>query len=326
MVTLSACSGKEQTPLILRIGHPMAKGNNVSLGYEKFRDIVKEKSGGRIVIKIYPDAFLGNDLTTMKAVQSGELEMASSSTPNLEGISKKFAAFDLPYIVQPENQEKLYRALDSGELGRHIDEISAENGLKPVMISEYGYRNFATISKKVFYPDDMKGLKIRTTQSSIDIEIARTLGAVPVSLLWADTFPALIRRTIDGEGNTFSLLHSAGHHKLLKYVTMTRHNYSMHILMINKKLWDSFCPEIKQIINESAKEALRYEREISFTLEENAMKMMEQSGVRIIRITAENRKRWQKAVKPVWDKKKEEFPEKLINLIMDTQKQDAENL
>ncbi len=315
-----SCKNENQSPLVLRIGHPMAEGTNVALGYEKFRDLVKEKSNGKIVIKIYPNALLGNDLATMKAVQNGELEMASSSTPNLEGISNKFTVFDLPYIVQPENQEKLYQSLDTGELGVYIDEISAENGLKPVMISEYGYRNFTTISKPLKNPEDIRGLKIRTTQSSIEIEVAHTLGAIPVSLLWADTYPALIRRTIDGEGNTFSLLHSAGHHKMLRYVTLTKHNYSMHILMINKKLWDGLDSGAKRIISESAKEALRYEREASITLEENAMKMMEQSGVKIIKTTPDERKRWIKAVKPVWDKKRSEFPEKLVNLIMDSQK------
>ncbi len=307
-------------PLVLRIGSPMAEGSNVTLGYEKFRDLVKEKSNGKIIIKIYSNASLGNDLATMKAVQNGELEMASSSTPNLEGISKKFTVFDLPYIVQPENQVKLYQSLDTGELGAYIDEISAENGLKPVLISEYGYRNFTTISKPLKYPEDIRGLKIRTTQSSIEIEVARALGAIPVSLLWADTYPALIRKTIDGEGNTFSLLHSAGHDKILRYVTLTRHNYSMHILMINKKLWDGFDSEVKRIITESAKEALHYEREASITMEAKAMKMMEQSGVKIIKIQPDERKRWIKALKPVWDKKRSEFPEKLINLVMDSQK------
>jgi TRAP-type C4-dicarboxylate transport system substrate-binding protein len=135
--SLTACAQQEQPqPIIMRIGHPMAPGNNVTLGYEKFKQLVEQRSGGRIIIKLYPDAFLGNDLVTMKAAQAGELEMASSSTPNLADISEIFIAFDVPYITAPENQKKLYAALDEGELGRYLENRAAMVGLKPIMWSE----------------------------------------------------------------------------------------------------------------------------------------------------------------------------------------------
>ena len=79
---MSCTDDSPERPIIMRIGHPMAPGNNVTLGYEKFKELVEQKSHGKVIIKLYPDAFLGNDLVTIKAVQSGELEMASSSTPN----------------------------------------------------------------------------------------------------------------------------------------------------------------------------------------------------------------------------------------------------
>jgi tripartite ATP-independent transporter DctP family solute receptor len=303
----------------MRIGHPMAPGNNVTLGYEKFKELVEAKSGGKVVIKLYPDAFLGNDLVTMRAAQSGELEMASSSTPNMEGISKKFIAFDLPYITRPEKQEQLYKALDSGELGRYLERISAEVGLKPVMWSEYGYRNFATVRRELKTPGDMAGLRLRTTQSPIDIEVVKALGATPVSLIWADTYPALLRGSIDGEGNTFSLLYSSKHHEVLRHITVTRHNYSMHVLMMNLAYWNRLPREIQNLISEAAREALSYERSITKKLEQEAAQSMQAQGLKVVELTPPQLAEWQNAAKPVWNKFRTELPPELVKLIQDTQ-------
>lgn len=320
LVFLSGCAeAPSDWPLILRIGHPMAPGNNVTLGYEKFKELVERKSGGQIIIKLYPDAFLGNDLVTMKAVQAGELEMASSSTPNMEGITRKFIAFDLPYITRPEKQANLYKALDGGALGCYLEAVAAEVGLKPIMWSEYGYRNFATVGRALATPGDVAGLRMRTTQSPIDIAVTRALGATPVSLIWADTFPALLRGSIDGEANTFSLLHAARHHEVLRHVTVTRHNYSMHVLMMNLAYWLGLPAAAKTIIREAAREALAYERSITETLENEAMQRMASQGIAVVQLTPQERLLWQEATRPVWERFRAGLPAELIKLIQDTQ-------
>jgi len=239
----------------------------------------------------------------------------------MEGISKKFIAFDLPYITRPENQMRLYKALDEGELGRYLDRISAEVGLKPIMWSEYGYRNFATVTKKLRLPGDLKGLRMRTTQSPVEIELAKGLGAKPISLVWSDTYPALLRGNLDGEGNTCSLLYSAKHHEVLRFITMTQHNYSMHVLMMNRSCWDRLPPDSQKIITEAAREALDYERAISRDMERDAMQQMQASGIKVIELTSQEQAEWIQAAKPIWSLFQNELPAELLQLIMETQRQ-----
>ena len=129
-------------PLTLRLGHPMAPGNNVTVGYEKFKELVEQKSGKKIRIQIFGNCQLGSDRVTTEAAQAGTLDMSSSSTPNLASFSRAYMAIDLPYVTDPKNQEKLYKALDEGELGKALDKVAEGIGLKTIMFSEYGYRNF----------------------------------------------------------------------------------------------------------------------------------------------------------------------------------------
>ena len=51
--------------------------------------------------------------------------------------------------------------IDYGELGKYYDEVTSQRGLKLLMYTEYGYRNFAMAKKQIKSVADMDGTKIR---------------------------------------------------------------------------------------------------------------------------------------------------------------------
>ena len=310
----------EARPLKLRLGHPMAPGNNVTLGYEKFAELVKEKSNGEITIQIFPNAQIGNDRVTTEAAQAGTLDMTSSSTPNMASFHPHYMALDLPYVTRPENQQKLYDAIDNGPLGQYYRELSRSIGLETLMFSEFGYRNFVSSTRPINGVDDFKGFKVRTTDSPVEVDVAKALGMNPAPIAWGETYTALQQGTVDGEGNTYSLLNDAKHTEVLKYATNTRHNYSMHLLMINKKKWDSLTDEQRRIMREAADEALKYEREISGPLEQKAYEDFVKAGIKFHEFTDEQIQQMYDLTQPVRDKYNNEIPAELTQMIADTQK------
>ncbi|MEN3003758.1 TRAP transporter substrate-binding protein [Dehalobacterium formicoaceticum] len=323
---LTGCggSGEEGTgdnggKITIRLGHPMAPGNNVTVGYEKFKELVEANSEGRVEVQIYGNNTLGSDRVTMESTQKGTLEMASSSTPNMASFSKEFLVFDFPYITDPINQEKLYAALDEGALGKYLDEASAKIGLKPIMYSEYGYRNFASATKSITNAASLKGLKVRTTDSPVEIAVAESLGMVPTPVAWGETYTALQQGTVDGEGNTFGLLCDAKHGEVLKYAIDSRHNYSMHMLMMNKKYYDALPEDIQKIIMEAGKEALAYQRGISNDLETAAEQKFVDQGIEVYKLTDAEREEFKNITKPVWDKFKDQVSQELVDLVVATQ-------
>ncbi|MDO7787700.1 TRAP transporter substrate-binding protein [Desulforamulus aquiferis] len=310
----------EGKKITIRLAHPMAPGNNVTIGYEKFKEIVEQKSNGQVEVQLYGNTVLGSDRVTMESVQKGTLEMASSSSPNMANFSSKFMVFDLPYITSPENQEKLYKALDEGELGKYFTQVSEEIGLKPIMFSEYGYRNFVTAKKEVISPEDLKNLKLRTTDSPVEVAVAKALGANPTPIAWGEVYTALQQGTIDGQGNTFGLLYSAKHHEASKFAIDSEHNYSMHILMINKKFFDELPQNIQDILVESGKEALDYQRKISAELEAKAKQDFIAAGIKVHDLTPEEKAKFKEATKEVWTMFPDKIPQELIDMLVDAQK------
>lgn len=314
-----APEARAEKPLTLRLGHPMAPGNNVTVGYKKFKELVEKKSDRKIRIQIFGNCQLGSDRVTTEAAQAGTLDMSSSSTPNLASFSKAYMAIDLPYVTDPKNQAKLYKALDEGELGKALDKVAASVGLKTIMFSEYGYRNFVSTKHPLNEVKDLMNLKVRTTDSPVEVAVATELGMNPAPVAWGETYTALQQGTVDAEGNTFSLLNDAKHSEVLKHAMDSQHNYSMHILLMNKKKWDSLNPEQKKIITEAAHEALIWQRAESVRLEEKAWQAFHDKGITISRLTPEQRAELKQKTQAVRDQFSKEIPAELLALIAETQ-------
>ncbi len=139
-------------------------------------------------------------------------------------------------------------------------------------------------------------------------------------MAWGETYTALQQGTVDAEGNTFSLLNDAKHSEVLKHAMDSQHNYSMHILLMNKKKWDSLSPEQQKIIRDAAKQATDWQRKESVKLEEKAWQAFRDKGIDITLLTPEQREELKKKTQPVRDKFSKEVPQEIIMLIEETQK------
>ncbi|MGB5853691.1 MAG: TRAP transporter substrate-binding protein [Oceanisphaera sp.] len=305
----------------MKLAHTAPPGNHITLAYKKFADLVKEKSDGRIMIQVFPGAILGSDRVLVEGAQRGTLEIGVSSTPNLAGFSPLFQVFDLPYITSPEHQDKLYKSLDKGgPLNTYFEQASNDIGLQPIMYAEYGYRNFVSTSKPLTSPDSLSGLKMRTTDSPVEVAVAKALGANPAPIAWGEVYTALQQGTIDAEGNTFPHMFGAKHHENLEYAMISAHNYGMQVAMANKKWWDSLPIEAREVIEEASQEAVTYQRTEAYPEnEKQAREGMIEAGIVIHQTTPEEKARFRELTQPVFDEFAANLPGELIKLVQDTQ-------
>lgn len=320
---LTGCVGKRNEKdgvLTLRIANPQATGDHVTVGYEYFAKLIRNRSGGSIRIEVFSNAVLGGDRATTEAVQENALDMASCSSPNFAGFIPQLMAFDLPYITDPKYQKNLYDAIDYGELGKYYRQVARDKGFEIIMFSEYGYRNYAMRKKEVKSVDDFKGVKLRTTDSPVEIAVAEAIGALAMPVAWGETYTALSQGAIDGEGNSWSLLYSAKHYESLKYAIESRHNYSMHILVMNKNRFDKLTDEQKQIITDCAQETLKWQREFAAKNEAKNRQNMIEAGVQIYKPTETEINAFKEKTKDVYKSFLEKkFPQKAVDLIQQTQ-------
>lgn len=318
-----ASNREKDGTLVLRIANPQATGDVVTLGYEKLAELVDKQSGGKMKIDLYSNAILGGDRATTEAVQENTLDMASCSSPNFAGFIPEFMAFDLPYITNPKYQKNLYNAIDNGELGDYYRKVARSKGFEIIMFSEYGYRNFATADIPLHTTADFKGIKLRTTDSPVEIAVARSLGAQAMPVAWGETYTALSQGAIDGEGNTWSLLYSAKHHEALKYGIQSRHNYSMHILVMNKERFDAMTKKERKILVDCARDALNWQRENAAQVSVKSEQAMVESGIQIYQPTDSEMQDFMDKTHSVYKQfVGKRIPNKAIDLVKKTQTDD----
>ena len=316
-----AANAYEGPKLNFRLAHTAPPGNHITGAYQKFADLVHEKSDKKITVKVFPGAILGSDRVLVEGAQRGTLEMGVSSTPNLANFSPMFQVFDLPYITSPDKQKGLYASMDpGGALNTYFEKVSNKIGMQPIMYAEYGYRHFVSASRPLKSADDLVGLKMRTTDSPIEVAVAKALGTNPAPIAWGEVYTALQQGTIDAQGNTFPHLFGAKHHEALKYAITSAHNYGMQVAMANKEWWDGLDPAAQKVIQDSAAEAVQYQREVLYPEnEKSARAEFEKAGIKIHDATPEDIALFKEITQPAFDEFAAKLPPELIQMVRDTQ-------
>ncbi|WP_105400682.1 TRAP transporter substrate-binding protein [Neorhizobium sp. T7_12] len=275
------------------------KGHPQVTGMEKFAEIVKAKSGGKIDVKLFPGGVLGGDVQTVSALQGGVVEMLVLNAGILSSNVKAFGAVDLPFLFN--SGEEADKVMD-GAFGKSLSEKLPATGLVGLAYWELGFRNLTNNRRAVTKLEDIKGLKIRTLQSPIPIELFNSLGANAVPLPYTELYTALETGTVDGQENPFANIINAKFYEVQKYLTVTRHQYNPQIVLVSKKFWDGLNEEEKGILQSAATEARDFQRKVSREADAKALDEIKKTGMQVTELNSAETQKIRDAVKPLIDK------------------------
>ena len=166
-------ASKDDTYLI-KVGHAASQDHFAQDSIEKFKEIVEKNSDGKIKVEIYPNGQLGGEREMIEAIQLGNLTMAFPSSAPLVSFSKSMALWDLPYLFK--DHETAYKVLD-GEVGQEILDSLSDKGIKGLVYWENGFRHLTNNKRPIESVSDMKGIKIRTLESPMQIGAWSATGA-----------------------------------------------------------------------------------------------------------------------------------------------------
>jgi len=286
------------------------------LSAQRWADLVKERTNGRINMKVYPGAQLvaGDQTKEFTAMRQGIIDMAVGSTINWSPQVPELNLFSLPFLM-PDHAA--IDAITQGEPGKKLFEIIASKDIVPLAWGENGFRELTNSKREVRKPEDLKGLKIRVVGSPLFNDTFTALGANPTQMSWADAQPALSTGAVDGQENPLSIftvakLHTVGQ----KYVTLWHYVADPLIFAVNKQVWESFTPEDQEIVRQAALDAGKYGIEVArkgVTPEDpSQLEEIKKLGVTISELTPEELKAFQDATKPVYEKWKARIGAELV--------------
>ncbi len=268
---------------------------------DKWVELVKERSQGRINLKIYSGTQLvsGDQTKEFTALRQGIIDMAIGSTINWSPQVVELNLFSLPFLM-PDH--KAMDVLTSGPVEEKLFDAIRKKGAEPIAWAENGFRQVTNSKHEIRTPDDLKGLKIRVVGSPLYNDIFTALGANPTQMSWADAKPALTTKAVDGQENPITVFKFAKIHTVGQ-MFMTRWSYvgDPLIFAVNPRIWKSFSPEDQKILRDAAIAAGQEGIRASRDGDDVAAKEITELGVKITVLTEAERAKFVEATRGVYE-------------------------
>jgi TRAP-type C4-dicarboxylate transport system substrate-binding protein len=164
--------------------------------------------------------------------------------------------------------------------------------------------------------EDIAGLKIRVIQNPLFLETFNTLGANAVPMPFTELYSAMEQKAVDGQENPTATILASKFFEVQKHLALTRHIYSVWVLLISKKAWDGLAADEKKAVQDSAREATLYERKTIRDFSDKALGELKKDGMQVTEFTPAETAKLREKLKPVVAKFSKEFNEQTAAMMM----------
>lgn len=311
MITLLLATGSAVAgPIVIKLAHPNVPQHPMGQAFEKFKELLEERSNGEFRVDIFDSSKFGNFDSVVQGLQFNMLQMGSAATPNLAPFSDEFLIFDLPFLFPdyPSTDK-----ITDGPIGMNATKALEKSGIIGLGYIEIGFRNLWNNKKAVATLEDAKGLKIRSTPSKAHIATLKNLGMNPTPISWGEVYTALQQKTVDGIDIDLNLAWHNNFPEVNNHVTIVNSLYSPHLVMISKRFLDSLSAKNKDLVMKTFNECKLYERKLIRDGEKEILGKLKAKGVTVTTLTPEERKRWADASVGVYKKFEERIGKDLID-------------
>lgn len=279
MVAMMISCGGEKKVKILKLAHGLDRSHSVHKAMVYMGERIKEKSGGKMAIEIYPSGQLGGESQCLELLQIGSLAITKVSAATMEGFSPKYQVLGLPYMFR--SRENAFGILD-GEIGDELLDDLDRAWLKGLCFYDSGCRSFYSKEKHIESPDDLKGLKIRVMKSNTAVNMIKNMGGSPTPISWGELYTALQSGVVDGAENNPPSFHLSRHYEVCKYYSIDEHTMIPDVLVMSSFVWDTLSEEEQGWVREAARESVPVQRKLWMESEKASLNAVIEKGVEVI--------------------------------------------
>ena len=284
---LAAAAGFAAGPafaqLEIKLGHVGEPGSLFQQSSDEFARRANAKLAGKAKVVVYGSSQLGGDKEMIQKLKLGTIDMALPSTVMSSEVDL-FGLFELPYVVK-----------DRGHMARIEREIfwpsiapeAEKKGLKVVAVWENGFRHITNNKQPIKSPADLKGIKLRVPEGKWRMKMFQDYGATPSPMKFSELFTALQTGVMDGQENPFTQIYSAKLHEVQKFLSLTGHVYTPAYLTVGIKKWESFPPDVRQVLEETAKETQSFVYQTAAKDDQDLLAKLKQHGIAINEVDQE---------------------------------------
>ena len=270
--------------------HPAAAG------MKKFAELVQAKSGGKMKVNLFFGATLGSDQAITTSIQGGTVEMSVMNSGILASLAKELAIFDFPFLFANEKESD---AIVDGPVGKKMHKLLEEKGVIGVAYWELGYRHITNSKRPLNKVEDIDGLKLRVIPNPINVDWVKALGANPTPMPFPEVYGGLESKAIDGQENPVAVIAANKFWEVQKFIALTNHQYNPQSVIFSKKVWDTYSAAEKKVIEDSAVEATKFQREQSRAAVAANLDLLKKNGMTVTEFAPAEVAKLREKMKPV---------------------------
>lgn len=294
---------KDLKPVTISVGHVGSEGELLTIGTEYFKERVEENTKGKVTIDIYPSSQLGGDRDLIESVSIGSVKMGGISVGTFSNITSAFLALQLPFLI--ENGDESFQLYQSEIIAETAMKELEKVNMKGLGFIPTGFFQFGG-NKSVASLEDMKGLKIRASESHIIMESFHHLGMAPTTMPYSEMYNSLNTGVIDAGALQTATWYNSFRDSV-DHISFVNVFPWPHLLVINLDEFNSYPVEYQDALYEAAQETqeymYKYEKE---TLQEYTQLLEDETD---IQLTNEiDRDSFIEKMQPIYEKYSKESP------------------
>ena len=296
-------------PIEIKFSHVVAENTPKGQMALKFRDLVTERLGDKVEVKVFPNSQLFGDNKVLEAMLLGDVQMAAPSLSKYQKYTKSLQIFDLPFLFKDMTAVEHFQ---QGAQGQELLNSLRKRGLVGLGYLHNGMKQLSA-SEPMRVPADAAGKKFRIMTSDVLQAQFEAVEAVPLKKPFSEVFTLLQTQAIDGQENTWSNIYSKKFHEVQPYITESNHGVLDYLVVTSAEFWNELDDDVRAELKKALDEAIVYGNNISGDkAAEDRQKIIDSGRSDVIQISDAERQQWVDAMKPVWKEFEEEIGADLI--------------
>lgn len=212
-----------------------------------FGDELKEASGGRHTVAVFPSRQLGDEAQMLQQLQTGALDMAFLTVAEISNRDPEFGAFYAPYLVKDiAGSTKLLRSDAAKDL---LKRLPKNVGVVGVGYGSAGLRQIA-VRAEVSSLDDLKGKKIRITPFAPIRDFYNLLDTAPTPMPLPAVYNALANGQVDAIDMDLELIVKLKYTDHSKTVLLSNHMMFPMVGLVSARIWQGMSTEDRKLIGD----------------------------------------------------------------------------
>ena len=304
-------SSSDGGQVVFRFALQNGQSHPLSMGIQRFSDLLEEKSGGRMKFQLYYSGVLGSKPSTVQGLQTGTIDAAML----MGGVIADYGApllrvFSLPYLFDSVDHARRFEKSEDGQaLFRYVQEA----GTRIVCLGAYqeSARNYFFTEKDVQHPSDMAGMLIRCQEGAVYYDAIEALGATAQAVDFSELFTALQSGIVDGAEQPLSGFVTNAYPEIAKYFVLDQHEISPNLILFSEVVWNRLSDEDKALIQECFNESVPYFEEISDAADAEYLQQTIDAGVTVTEVDVAE---WKEACASVYDAYGDEYADLIAQI------------